>query len=117
MDKHNLLGSRPLVGGQEYSEVKNEDFEERKRVSEDSITQRPPSTELLAYKSHRSAWNSAVKVMISREILSTHLIWLLILAATILVLGHFTPKVKCGVSRLPSDIVFGDSRHSHLNKA
>lgn len=116
MDKqHDPLISRPLVGGQEYSEVKNEDFEET--ASEDSITQRSPSTELSAYKPRRSAWYSVMRVMISREVLAVHLVWLLILIATIFVLGHFTPEMTCGISRLPSDVVFGDSGYSHLNEA
>ncbi|RDW91743.1 hypothetical protein BP5796_02908 [Coleophoma crateriformis] len=112
-NQHDPLSSRPLVSSQEYSEVKNEDFEET--ACEDSITQRSPSTELPAYKLRRSAWYPDMRVMISREVLAVHLVWLLILAATIYVLGRFTPEVKCGVSRLPSDVVFGDIPYQIVN--
>lgn len=106
MDKqHDPLSSRrPLVGGQEYSEVKNDDFDEI--ASDNSITQR-------SHQPRRSAWYSVFKLVISREVLIVHLVWLLILAATI----WFAHGVNGGVSRLPSDVVFGDSGYCFWNEA
>lgn len=99
-----------LSSSQKYSVVKNEDFEE---TSLEESGGGRAALSLANHKSYQSAWYTAVKFLICREVLAVHLTWLLVLTLSILCLRVTTYDVICANSRLPSDEVFGKSAFHH----
>lgn len=86
--------------------MKNEDLEDTS--SEEPGTQRTASI-LAADEPYQSTLYSAVRFLISREVLALHLMWLLVLAFSIFCLRFTTSGTNCANSILPSDEVFGKS--------